>query len=181
MLIHHPSQILKYITSSKVAELGSDRVEVRLMSITIALMFLYQLGEPGTYALFIEDSMVHKVASTLYSPLGIGIMFYVTAAMLMPLIVMLLFMPSKLQCKLPRQLAALAGIVGAVLWGLMATRSMEIDVKWLTTVFALRAFVDLGLGLLFGLSLNAQHAKEAVEKLQKMGLQHADASTHDPG
>ena len=167
-MLAHPRDLLDYITQAKVAELGSDRVEVRLMSITIALMFFYQLGEPGTYILFIEDSATARVArvSHIAAPV-IGMLFYMTACMLMPLLVALVFTPHALSCKMPRQLAAAAGIAGSALWILLAILARPLDMDWLSTVFLLRAAVDLGLGLLFGISLNAQHAKEAAERARR--------------
>lgn len=172
----HPSQALKYLSGSKAAAMGTDRVEVRLYAATIALLFFYQLGEPGTYVLFIEDSVMHKVARLSQFPTAVALGFYATALMLLPLMAVLAFAPDRLACKLPRKLACFAGIAGSFMWLSMAVLARPLDYEWAAYVFAIRAFVDLGLGVLFGLSLNAQHAREALERAEaRKGT--GDAST----
>lgn len=173
----HPSQVLNHLTTSRAASLGSDRVEVRLMSITICLMFMFQLGEPGSYILFVPGSVTHGVAAAMpVNYAAVGVLFYLNAALLVPLLSLLVFRPDQLRRRGPRQVACLAGIFGAVMWGLMATTSLDVaGTRWLTAIFAARAFADLGLGLLFGVSLNAQQAREAaVELLQRAARQEKE-------
>lgn len=165
----HPHQVLDLLTSSKMAALGSDRTEVRSSRATIALLLAYQLCEPGTYILFIEGGLVSKVAGITHAPVLLGLAFYACAALLLPLMMLLAFRPSLLGLKTPRKLATLAGLGGAGLWGLLSFMAADLDFEggWLTVVFAIRAFVDLGLALLFALSLNAQHAREEIARRRR--------------
>lgn len=176
---HHqsPRALLQYLGRSKMSELGTDsRTEARVKDATIALLFVYMLAEPGTYALFIEGSLINMVANMLpYRWINIGGLFYGCAAMLLPQLYQIAFHPERAPtCRQPRKLAAFAGVAGAVVWGLMAVMSRPVDVEWLTTLFAAKAFINLGLGLLFGIGLNAQYAHEAQERLRAEDRDDAD-------
>jgi hypothetical protein len=174
----HSHDLLRWIHDSRVAAMGTDRAEVRSLSFVVMTVFLAQLVEAGFYIGFIDESLTYKVAtlSALGGRLPLAIAFFGAASMLVPHLVALAFFPDKLGCQWPRALAARAGIVGAASWGLMAYLSSPLDYEWLTTVYGTRAMVDLWLAVLFGLSLNAQQARERIAVLTRRHQLHEQSS-----
>lgn len=169
----HAHDLLRWINDSRIASMGTDRAEVRSLSFVVMAVFFAQLVEPGVYIAFIDDSLTYKVATlnTLGGRLPMAILFFCAAAMLIPHLIALAFFPDRLGCQWPRALAARAGILGAASWALLSYLSSPLDYEWLTTVYGTRAFVDLWLAVLFGLSLNAQQAREkaaAILRTQRM-------------
>jgi hypothetical protein len=168
----HAEDMLRWIRESRLAALGSDRAEVRALSFVLVCYFIEQLVEVGTYVAFIEESLTHRVASlSAFGTVPLAVAFFGAAAMLVPHWVALAWVPDTLGCRWPRVLAARAGIIGAASWGLLAYLSSPLDYDWLTTVYGTRAFVDLWMAVLFGLSLNAQQAREksaALVRWQRM-------------
>jgi hypothetical protein len=89
----------------------------------------------------------------------------VAALMLLPHMFSLAFLPGKLSCQWPRKLAATACIVTAGSWAMLGYLSEPIDADMLTTFFMVKAFLSLWLGIVLGLSLNAQQARERAAAL----------------
>lgn len=159
----HPSQLLDFLGSSKAARFGTDRVEVRSLSFIVYALFFYQLVEPGFYISSVSDSLFYKVAQLSHMRAGISAAFFVLAALIVPHLVNLVFFPDRLDRKLPRKLAGYAAIGGAFVWGFLGYRAWPLDYDWLSGICMLRASIDLWMGVLLGISVNAQQAREAKE------------------
>lgn len=169
----HARDLLRWIDDSRIAAMGTDRAEVRSLSFVVMAVLFEQFIEAGAYIAFIDDSLTYRVATlnALGGRLVMALLFFGAAAMLVPHLIALAFFPDRLGCQWPRALAARAGIIGAASWGLLAYLSSPLDFEWLTTVYGTRAIVDLWLAVLFGLSLNAQQAREraaAILRQQRM-------------
>ncbi|UNA00790.1 hypothetical protein ZHS_34 [Edwardsiella phage vB_EpM_ZHS] len=162
----HPSQLLEFLGASRAAEFGSDRVEVRSLSFIVFALFFYQLAEPGFYITFVRESLFYRVASLNNLNHVLGTAFFVAACMILPHLVNLVFFPKQLARKLPRKIAAFAAMGGAVIWGFLGYKAWPLDYEWLSVVCLLRASIDLWLGVLLGLSVNAQQARDAHEAAQ---------------
>lgn len=161
--------LLELISKSPQLAANPDRAEVRELSLVITGLLFYNLAEPGTYILFVTDSLTHRTAflSQTFGGTFLGCLYWAAAALLLPHFYMLAFHPEKLSIRWPRVLATGAGLCGAFLWLLLAVLSTPLDADWLTTVFGLRCAVDLILGALYALSLNRQLLRESKERLQK--------------
>ncbi|MGJ7544641.1 hypothetical protein [Variovorax sp. LT1R16] len=164
----HPSDLLRYLGTSQVIRLGSDRAEVRSLSFIVMSFLLYQLVEPGVYIVFVRDSITHKVAGLTYAPL-LAAGYFISAALVLPHLLALAFAPGLLACRAPRKLAAVGAFMGAILWGTLALLSAPLDFDWVTPVYIARAMFDLWIAVLMGISLNAQQARLKAEDLARDG------------
>jgi len=163
----HPSQLLKFLGKSRAAELGSDKNEVRSLSFVVFALFFYQLMEPGIDIAFIHESLTRRVTIQSHMSAAMGVAFFATALMLLPHLANLTFFPKRLSQRLPRKLAAIAAMIGAVLWAVLGFLAWPLHYDWLSGVYLVRSAVDLYLGVLLGISLNAQQAREAYELAQR--------------
>lgn len=167
------------VQAHRVAQLGSDKMSVRLMTAAFVAIIFGQLAEPATYILFIEDSLTYRVARII--PWGgntlVGVMFYVCALACLPHLFALIFKPERLRRKGPRKLMTTAGCCGALLWFMMAMTASPLDYDYLSWVFVFRGSVDLLAGVLFAVSLNAQRAAELWSHFTGI-IHHVDLPTH---
>lgn len=157
----HPSELLEVLGASPAAKLGDERVEVRSLSFVVFCLFFYQLAEPGFYISSVSDSLFYKVANLHHMRAPISAAFFLSALMILPHLVNLAFFPGKLARKFPRRLAAYASILGAFVWGFLGYKAWPLDYEWLSFICMLRASIDLWLGVILGISVNAQQAREA--------------------
>jgi hypothetical protein len=168
----HASDLLRWINNSRIAAMGTDRAEVRSLSFVVESLFFYHLIEPGFYILFVPESLTWKVAGlSQFGRWPVALVFIGAALMLVPHLVTLAFFPDRLGCQWPRALAARAGLFGATVWIMLAYLSVDLDYEWLTTFFGARVGMDLWVSTVFGLSLNAQQAREkaaAIIRLQRL-------------
>ncbi len=153
---------LDHITHSHVLEIGTDKVQLRMALGLLTAIIIYNLWEPATYIWFIDDSLAYKTAALLHANSIIGSIFILCGLMMAPHLVSLVLIPSLLSCKAPRRMAAAGGVMGAVLWFLMAFVSKDLDSNWVMPVFAIRAVVYMGVAFVYATSLNSQRAREFI-------------------
>lgn len=162
----HPSDLLRILGAAPAARLGDSRVEVRSLSFVVFALFFYQLAEPGFYISSVSESLFYRVAGLNHMRAPIAFAFFLAAALILPHLASLAFFPDQLHRKLPRKLAAYAAIGGSFVWGFLGYKAWPLDYDWLSGICLLRAFIDLWLGVVLGISVNAQQAREAKEKLE---------------
>lgn len=162
-------QLLDVISRSPMLSAQPDRAEVRELSLVVTAMLFYSLAEPGTYILFVTESLTHKTAylSQTIGGLFIGCLFWAAAILLLPHLYLLSRYPDRLAVRWPRRLATAAGLCGAVLWLMLAVLSRPLDAEWVTTVFSVRCLVDFVLGALYAVSLNRQLLRETAARLSR--------------
>lgn len=151
----------RFIMESPLIRAGGDRVEVRSLSIFAMSVAFYMAAESAVYIGFIEQSAMHKVAMLSGYPI-VSLGFFVTAALMLPHLLALVFTPSRLSCRLPRELAGAGAFLGAVLWASMALLSQPLDFTYVTPLYIARAIFGLWVAWNLALSLNAQLAREEV-------------------
>jgi hypothetical protein len=161
-----PSDLLRWINQSRLAALGNDRSEVRALAFMVEVVFFALVSEPGLFIGFIDESLQWKVASmSAFGRWPMAIAFIAAALMVLPHMFTLAFLPEKLSCQWPRKVAAFGCIVAAASWGMLAYISNPLDYEWLTGLFLSKCLVSLWLGVIVGLSLNAQQAREKAASL----------------
>ena len=174
-----PTQLQRYIRSSRIILQGSDRAEVRSLSFMLIAVILYQLCQPAAYILLVPESVTHRVAN-LVSGIGIAGAFLLSAGMLLPHLIALAFFPKSLGCRWPRKMAACAGFIGAFMWGALGYISAPLDYEWVTIVFVVNSLFDLWIAVLLGISLNAQQARaHAADLHRRLNAQGFGGSTDD--
>lgn len=162
-----PSELLVYLRKSPALSKVPERIEVRLLSLVASGLLFFQLVETAMYMLVIQNSMVFRAASLTHSADLIGFLYLAFGLMLCPHMYTLAWRPDLLDCRLPRRLAAAAGVFGGIMWTLLGTMAEPLDVEYLGVVFWLRGFSDIFLGGVFAYSLNAQFARKTAEDIER--------------
>jgi hypothetical protein len=164
----HAADLLRWINDSRLAGMGNDRAEVRALAFMLMVVFFAMVAEPGLFIGFFSQSLMWKVASLCtFGRWPVAGLFTVAALMLLPHMFTLAFLPGKLSCQWPRKMAATACIFTAGSWAMLGYLSEPIDADMLTTFFMVKAFLSLWLGIVLGLSLNAQQARERAAALMR--------------
>lgn len=164
------------ILQSPIIRAGVDRVEVRNLSIFGMTVAFYLSAESAYYIGFVAESALHKVATLSGYPI-MTVGFFLTAALMLPHLLALIFTPNKLACRLPRELASAGAFLGAVMWGALALLSQPLDFDYVTPVYIARAVFGLWVAWNLAISLNAQLAREEVTAQTSRG---EGKSPHEP-
>lgn len=133
-----------------------DHLEVRLLTMYIAYVFINSLIGPITHIYQLPSSELYKVASQSPSSWAVGAMFCVALVLALPHAIALLFFPRTLAARWPRKAATLAAAIVTVTWSYLAILSMPLDAGPLVWLYLRQAVESVGLAFLYAISLNAQ-------------------------
>lgn len=146
-----------------------DRAEVRILAAVLTFFFVCHLVEPGVYAAGVQTSIFYKVVALTRHPELMLVLLFGCAALVVPHLISLLFLPRMLDCRLPRQMACAGACGAAMLWAYLGTLAVPLDADVLPFLYWLRGFVDLGVGFVFAFSLNSQQLREFIHEARAAG------------
>lgn len=158
------TDIRRYIAGAPALPDNQDRTEVRIQALFITSAFMLLLIEPIFYILLVPGSSIAKVSLMASSP-WIVIGPYAAAMILTaPHLADLIFRPDRLRIKWPRRCAAVATLLAALAWLLLANLAMPLDTGPLEWAYAIRTTVCVCIGLIYGFSVNAQQMRERLRE-----------------
>lgn len=143
------------------------QVAVRGMSILLAFNVINDFISPALWILNEPSSVLSRVASLSSSAFFLATCWFSAGLLVLPFFYMQLFSPA---CMFRRQIMKLAiygMILGALIWGLMAFLSRNLDYQFAIFNFVFNAVMSLGFATLMANGLNndqieAECAKKAA-------------------
>jgi hypothetical protein len=159
-----PAQLEYYLRHYWPATLpmNQDRSEVRWGSAVLTMFFIAHLIEPTLYAASVDSSIMFKVAQLTGWPNVVMGVFVVAAALMVPHLFALFFMPDKLANKVPRKLAIAGACMASFTWMYLANMARPLDVGPLSLIYLYRSIFDAAIALAYATSVNNQSVRKAL-------------------
>lgn len=162
----HRDELVETLAVAKIpTPIEQDRIEVRLLTLTLTGFFVGNLLQAAIYIVAIESSTLYRVAALTHAPWVLVMLFAAAALATLPHLVSLACLPRLLDHRLPRKMACFAAMGTAVLWFYLAALSRPLDLGPLTLLYICSGLGALLIAGIFGVSLNAQQLRILAEKL----------------
>lgn len=158
--VHSAQELTALLRSAPSIPANKDRSETRAYATGFTGLVAWVLIQAGILALNMDTSPLRIVCTVAGFPLLIGWTFLLMAALLLPHLFALVFLPSTLGRTLPRKIATGTMCAAAVLWALLGTTARPLDLGLLHWTYWGTAALFLMAAAIFGYSLNTQQAQE---------------------
>ena len=139
-------------------------IAVRSLSVLVCLQIISEFISPALWILYEPASIVSKMARLSSSPEMIACLWFLSAAAVVPFVVMQIFAP---WCKYRRMIMKISNfgmIGGASVWLFLAFAGRNLDYSFATWNFVINTFKALGMVAMMANSLNNdQKEKETLE------------------
>ncbi len=142
---------------------------IRSLSVLVSFGIMADCISPAMWVLKESASVLYKVASLSSSSQAIAVCLLVSAALILPFVIMQLFYPDCHQRRQIIKIATYGMILGASIWGLMAFLSRNLDYKFALWNFVFNGLVALTMAAIMANSLNDDQ-KEIMRDSQRADL-----------
>lgn len=143
----------------KSLPINQDRTEVRMLALLVNFFYYLNVMETTTLAASVESSAIHLVVAMSGNSMGVVVIFLVAAAMMLPHLLSLVFMPRWLSCRSPRQLACAGASFTALTWFYLSYLAWHLPLETVSLLYAFRASVHLAFAAVLAFSLNSQQIR----------------------
>lgn len=167
-----PQEIRRY---AKSLPDDQDRMEVRVGAAVITGLFLYKfIFEPLFSMMTLPGSLISITAKMGHSEYWIIGSFVLCAAMMVPHMVGLLFLPDSLSKRWPRKFAARSAVLAAVTWACLGANARPFDSSAgpVDVFYWINAFICAVVGGVYGFSLNSQQLRKLISDANEDAKDH---------
>ena len=160
-MIHTLDEAREYARRAFSLPRNQDRTEVRIYASMLTIGLALMLCEPILYLLAVPDAPIATVAQLVHPTSWLVVAVYgVALAAVLPHLVILCLMPSRLPLRWPRQWAGWAAYAACCMWIFLAYKAYPLDYGLLWAAYLVRALCSMSLAFAFGFSVNAQDLRD---------------------